>query len=91
MHDIEVEHDPSAVFLQDLGVKTWPIWSKEVSDFPWFYDEPERCYLLQGEVIVTPEGGQPVTIRQGDFVTFPAGMACNWKILKGVRKHYSMG
>ena len=26
-----------------------------------------------------------------DFVTFPAGMTCTWKILKGVRKHYSIG
>jgi uncharacterized cupin superfamily protein len=32
-----------------------------------------------------------VKIGKGDFVTFPAGMACTWKILKGVRKHYRMG
>lgn len=91
MADIQVEHNPSNELLQDLQVKSWPIWTKEASEFPWFYDEPETCYLLEGEVIVTPEDGQPVAIKQGDFVTFPAGMACHWKILKGVRKHYRMG
>ena len=91
MSAIKLEHDPKPELLEKLEVKSWPIWSKEVSEFPWFYDEPESCYLLEGEVVVTPEGGEAVTIKQGDFVTFPAGMACNWKILKGVRKHYSIG
>ncbi len=91
MSAIKIEHDPKPDLLEKLEVKSWPIWSKEVSEFPWFYDEPESCYLLEGEVIVTPEGGEPVTIKQGDFVTFPTGMECNWKILKGVRKHYSIG
>ena len=77
--------------MKGLGVFEWPIWTKEVSEFPWFYDEPETCYLLEGEVVVTPEDGEPVTIKQGDFVTFPAGMTCDWKILKAVKKHYSFG
>ena len=91
MRVIQVEHNPSPEFLKELDVSDWPIWSKEVSEFPWFYDEPESCYLLEGEVVVTPEGGEPVTIKQGDFATFPEGMSCTWKILKGVRKHYSIG
>ena len=27
----------------------------------------------------------------GDFVTFPKGMDCVWKISKGVRKHFNFG
>jgi hypothetical protein len=91
MREVKIEHNPDAEFLKELEVSSWPIWSKEVSEFPWFYDEPESCYLLEGEAVVTPEAGEPVTIKQGDFVTFPAGMTCTWKILKGVRKHYSIG
>jgi hypothetical protein len=41
-------------------------------------------------VTVTPEGGEPVTMGQGDLVTFPAGMNCTWKIAKNVRKHYHL-
>ena len=46
---------------------------KEVSEFPWHYDEMETCYLLEGDVTVTPDGGQPVRFGKGDLVTFPVG------------------
>ncbi|AOW98934.1 cupin [Moorena producens PAL-8-15-08-1] len=82
---------PSQDYLDNLGVSNWPIWTKEVSEFPWTYDEPETCYLLEGEVVVTPDGGEPVQIAKGDLVTFPAGMSCTWKILSNVRKHYQFG
>ncbi|WP_424097220.1 cupin domain-containing protein [Moorena producens] len=82
---------PSQDYLDNLGVSNWPIWTKEVSEFPWTYDEPETCYLLESEVVVTPDGGEPVQIAKGDLVTFPAGMSCTWKILSNVRKHYQFG
>lgn len=85
---IKVEREPVAKTLEELRVSSWPIWTKEVSEFPWTYDSEEICYLLEGEVVVTPEAGEPVEIRKGDLVTFPAGMSCTWKILSPVRKHY---
>lgn len=91
MTEIHIEHRPSEVQLQELGVADWPIWEKEVSSFPWTYDSSETCYLLCGEVIVTPDDGEPVTIEAGDLVTFPAGMPCTWDIRKPVRKHYQFG
>jgi uncharacterized cupin superfamily protein len=89
--NLEIERGASAENLESQGVMSWPIWEKEVSEFPWAYDDRETCYLLEGDVIVTPEGGEPVRFGKGDFVTFPAGMRCRWKILKGVRKHYRFG
>ncbi len=88
MSEIKVEHTPSEDLLENLGVSSWPIWTKEVSEFPWQYDAQETCYLLEGDVIVTPEGGDPVEIKKGDLVTFPKGMSCTWKIRKDVKKHY---
>jgi uncharacterized cupin superfamily protein len=70
-------------------IKKWPIWEKEVSEFPWFYGETEVCYILEGHVVVTSEGGEAVEIFPGDYVLFPAGMACTWKITKSIRKHYN--
>lgn len=84
---IAVEH-PTAEKLQALGVQLWPIWEKEESDFRWFYDETEVCYILEGHIIVTPDGGQPVEIVPGQLVTFSKGLGCRWQILKAVRKHY---
>jgi len=91
MNPICVERNPSAARLEQLGAKKWPIWEKEVSEFPWHYDEQEICYLLGGDVIVTPENGKPVQITKGDLVTFPQGTSCTWKVLKPVRKHYKFG
>ena len=58
MHEIRVEHNPSPAKLEVIGVYDWPIWTKEVSRFPWTYEAKEICYFLEGEVIVTPEGGK---------------------------------
>lgn len=80
---------PSQSQLQNLGVFGWPIWEKEISEFPWSYDAAETCYFLAGDVIVTPQGGEPVRMGQGDLVTFPQGMSCTWQILSPVKKHYS--
>jgi hypothetical protein len=74
--------------LHEKGVERWPIWEKEVSEFPWYYDSTEHCQILEGEVIVTTDT-EEVTFGKGDFVTFPKGLACTWKILKPIRKHYN--
>ncbi|MBT8406294.1 MAG: cupin domain-containing protein [Deltaproteobacteria bacterium] len=88
MRQIKIDHEPSKDHLEKLGVSSWPIWTKEVSEFPWQYDAQETCYLLEGDVVVTPEDGEAVEIKKGDLVTFPKGMKCRWNIRKDVRKHY---
>lgn len=85
---IKIEHQPSQEYLKNLGVFKWAIWEKKVSKFPWTYDTEETCYFLAGDVIVTPNGGQPVQMGKGDLVTFPAGMSCTWEIISDVKKHY---
>ncbi len=77
--------------LVKLGIFTWPIWEKEASTFPWHYDNKETCYILEGNVKVILENGEPVKFSTGDFVEFPEGMDCTWKINKAVRKHYKFG
>jgi uncharacterized cupin superfamily protein len=88
---ITVDHNPAHEKLDEMGVFHWPIWTKEVSEFPWSYDDPETCYFLEGEVIVTPDQGEAVQVGKGDLVTFPSGLSCTWKVLKPVRKHYHFG
>jgi hypothetical protein len=87
---IYVIHQPTVDKLQALGVFEWAIWTKEVSQFSWTYDSEETCYFLTGEVVVTPDGGEPVSMGKGDLVTFPAGLSCTWKVVQPVRKHYRL-
>ena len=85
---ITVEHNASPAKLEVMGVYDWPVWSKEVSTFPWTYDKNEVCYLLEGAATITPQHGAAVNITEGDLVTFPKGMSCTWQIHQAVSKHY---
>ncbi len=89
MSEITVEKNASPAKLDVMGVYDWPIWSKEAASFPWSYDETEVCYFLEGSVTVTPEGGEPVEMGEGDLVTFTKGLSCTWEIHTPVQKHYS--
>jgi uncharacterized cupin superfamily protein len=77
--------------IAELGVRDWPIWSCEVSSFPWTYDAQETCLLLEGQVTVTPDGGEPVSFGAGDLVVFAKGLSCLWEVKVPVRKHYRFG
>ena len=88
MGKIKVEKNISEEQLQKMGVNTWPIWTKEVSEFPWSYDAQETCYILEGNVEVTSDDGEKFIIGKGDFVTFPKGLSCIWKITQNIKKHY---
>jgi uncharacterized cupin superfamily protein len=88
---ITIEHKPADAKLDVMHVDTWPIWEKEVSEFPWTYDDSETCYILEGEVTVTPDDGEPLLIQAGDLVHFPKGMSCTWNITRAIRKHYKFG
>jgi hypothetical protein len=90
MSNITIEQQPDATRLDALGVSRWPTWEKEVSVFPWFFHEQEIAYILDGECVITPEGGAPVTFGKGDLVTFPAGMKCSWEVRKPLHKHYHL-
>lgn len=69
--------------------ETWPIWEKEISEFPWEYETQETCLIIDGDITITNEEGEEFHIQPGDYVVFPQGMKCTWIISKDVRKHYS--
>ena len=88
MSGIKIEHNPDKARLDELGVDDWALWEMGESTFHWTYDATEICLFLEGEVTVTPDGEEPVTICAGDLVTFPYGMVCTWDIKRDVRKRY---
>jgi uncharacterized cupin superfamily protein len=87
MGKIKVEK-PDSAQLKALGVTSWPIWTKEVSSFPWSYSSKEVAYILEGEVTVTPKAGEPISFGAGDLVTFESGLDCTWTVKKALKKHY---
>lgn len=74
--------------IKRRGIKSWPIWEKEVSRFDWEYNGDEECLILEGKVKVETEEGE-YDIKAGDFVTFKDGLKCVWDISQGIKKHYN--
>lgn len=86
--DIDVRK-PDEIQLEEMGIKSWPIWEKERSRFDWFYDQKEICYFLEGKVEVEFGDNQRISMGKGDLVTFPKGLRCVWNVKEKVRKHYN--
>ena len=74
--------------ITEKKILQWPIWTCEVSEFDWEYSDEEACLLLEGEVEVSSEL-ETVRFSAGDYVVFPKGLKCRWKVMQPVRKHYS--
>jgi uncharacterized cupin superfamily protein len=90
---IKVIHNPSLAQLEELDVSHWPTWRKEISEFTWYFSGEETAYILEGEVLVWPEGtpeSKAVLLKKGDLVTFSAGLISRWVVKKEVYKHYSL-
>jgi uncharacterized protein len=73
------------------NTENWGIWEKEISEFEWYYDEPETCYILEGEAEVNDKQGNCIRFKPGDMVKFELGLRCTWKILKAIKKRYKFG
>ena len=87
MINIEITKLPEQKII-DREIRSWPIWTCDISEFDWEYSEQESCLLLEGEVEVESDH-ETVKFSVGDFVVFPKGLKCRWKVTKPVRKHYS--
>ena len=85
--NIEITKLPEQKII-DREIRSWPIWTCGISEFDWEYSEQETCLLLEGEVEVESDH-ETVKFSAGDFVVFPKGLKCRWKVTKPVRKHYS--
>ena len=68
-------------------MKSNPTWTCGVSEFDWYYSSEETCLIIEGEVTVEYDGGS-VSFGAGDYVIFPKGLSCVWKVTKPVKKHY---
>jgi uncharacterized cupin superfamily protein len=88
-----VEGDPQA-----SGMVLWKsadgklangIWECTPGTFTWLHADETLC-LVDGKVTVTPEGAEPVDIRPGDVVFFPAGTRTEWRVEETVRKAFHL-
>jgi uncharacterized cupin superfamily protein len=73
------------------NTESWNIWTKEISEFPWHYDDPETFLVLEGAAQVTDSDGNRIEFKKGDMVRFEKGVKCTWKIISDIEKRYNFG
>ena len=71
----------SASLIIQYGIKNWPIWECEPSNFLWNYNEKEICLIIEGEANIKTEEGGSYFIQSGDLVEFPEEFYCEWQII----------
>lgn len=86
MNELEITKLDDAE-IAERGIRSWPVWAKEVSRFPYYYQQEEQCLFLEGEVVIETSSGK-FTLKAGDFAIFRKGLKCTWDIRQAVKKHY---
>lgn len=84
MHIIVRQPTPEEIKMAE----SWPTWTKEASEFPWRYEETETCLILKGRAEVVTTDGASASFGPGDWVVFPQGIECTWKIMEAIEKKY---
>jgi uncharacterized protein len=63
-------------------------WASEVGKWKVAYSEEEYCRILEGVSIITPDGGNSVTVIVGDRLVVPRGFTGTWEVVEPTRKTY---
>ncbi len=82
------------------GMKTWVLhtsadgtmmsgyWEATPGTWHATYSAYEFVHMIAGRIIITPDGGMPVTVQAGDAFVIEADFKGTWKIEETVRKHF---
>jgi uncharacterized cupin superfamily protein len=64
------------------------IWECTKGSYHATYTAYEYVVLIAGKIIITPDGGTPVTVAAPDAFVVEKDFAGTWEIVEPVRKHF---
>lgn len=70
------------------GAMVSGIWECTVGSYHATYTAYEYVVLIAGRIVITPDGGTPVTVKAGDAFVVEKDFKGTWKIEENVRKHF---
>ncbi|URK87050.1 cupin domain-containing protein [Rhizobium sp. RCAM05350] len=82
------------------SMKTWALhtssdssmvsgyWEATPGTYHATYTAYEFVHMIAGKIIITPDGGTPVTVAAGDAFVVEADFKGTWEIVETVRKHF---
>lgn len=62
------------------------LWRSEPQTFPYPFTADETIYALEGELVITLDSGEAVTLRPGDVASFAKGTSSTWTVTKAFKK-----
>ena len=63
-------------------------WEATVGTYHATYTSFEFVHLIEGKIIITPDGGEAYTVKAGDAFVIEKDFAGTWKIEEAVKKHF---
>lgn len=64
------------------------IWECTPGSYHATFSAYEYVVMLEGRIVITPDGGTPVTVKAGDAFVVESNFKGTWKIEEKVRKHF---
>ncbi len=64
------------------------VWECTKGSYHATYTAYEYVVLIAGRIIITPDGGTPVTVAAPDAFVVEKDFAGTWEIVEPVRKHF---
>lgn len=78
------------VALDGAGANECGLWECEPGRFERQLPNAEVMHILGGACSFTPTGGEPIEMRAGDTLFFPAHTTGVWEIRETLRKVYAV-
>jgi hypothetical protein len=76
-------------FVSEVNGIRSGIWEASPGLSRWeFTDRGELIYVLEGRMVITEDGGDPVTLEPGSAASFPIGWQGTWEIQERIRKFF---
>jgi len=82
------EMQTSGFTLWEDGEASSGVWVCSPGPSFWKLETNEFVHIIGGSMTVTPQGGESVTLKEGDTMMFPRGWEGTWEIHETLRKLY---
>jgi len=66
-------------------------WTSTTGKYQVVYADPrlhEFVHMIEGKLVITPDGGAPVILGPGDAFVIEPGFKGTWEVVESVRKHF---
>ena len=65
-------------------------WEATPGTYHAIYKEYEFVHLLEWHIIITPDDGDPVSVKAGDTFVVESNFSGTWQIIDAVRKYFDV-